>query len=48
MTLQAMRQSPKVAWLCDVAEEAKGRFHAWEAEHHPDAVAALDLVPLRD
>lgn len=47
MTLQAMEQTPEVAWLCEVAEEAKARFHAWEAVHHPEAVAALDAVPER-
>ncbi len=43
-TLRAMQQSPEVAWLCDVAEEAKARFHEWEAVHHPEAVAARERL----
>ncbi len=44
-TLQAMQQTPEVAWLVDVATEAKQRFHAWETEHHPERVAAALQVP---
>lgn len=48
MALQGMEQSPEVAWLCEVAEEAKVRFHAWAAAHHPGSAAALDVVPVRN
>lgn len=48
MTLQAMEQTADVAWLCDVAKEAKARYHAWEAAYHPEAVATLDEVPERN
>lgn len=44
-TLQAMEQTGEVAWLCDIAEEAKQHFHAWEVEHHPVAVATRNVAP---
>lgn len=40
-----MTRTSEVAWLVDVAAEAKRRFHAWETEHHPKRAAAAIEVP---
>lgn len=46
MTLQTMDQTPEVAWLCEVAEEAKAAHDDWLTEHYPERITATHETPL--
>lgn len=45
MALQAMDQTPEVAWLVDVAEVAKVAHYEWLQEHRPDLLEASKEEP---